>query len=222
MKLKAALFLSASLFLGGCAVFDNFFAGIFSPKYRDPGGMTFASDFAGLAGKSVVVVVMVPRATLDEFPGTREEITSFVVVDMREFMPTTRTLDPQRREVIHFQDDTLNWTSLSERDIGKHFSVDKVLMIEVLDYSTRRLPGYAEMQGRLRAQVRVTDCGPTAPSGISEPEWSGIIDVRWPSDRALEPSQTNEAAVRLRLLEAFARRLGVCFHGDAPRTAVPG
>ncbi len=220
MKSKYALLLSGSLLLGGCQIFDGFFDAIFSPTKRAVAqGYTSLTDFPGLADKSVAIVVYAPRATLDEFTGTREEITAFIVNNMREHMPTTRLLDPRKREVINFQDDTLNWASLPERDIGKHFSVDKVLMIEVLDYSTRRLPGHTEMQGRLRAQVHITDCG---PNGSDTPEWRGVVDVKWPPDRALDPAQNNEAAVRLRLLEAFADRLVRSFYAGRAEMAIPG
>jgi len=46
-------------------------------------------------------------ATIDEFSGSREEISAFIANQMRLNMPTTRVLDPQR--VIEWQNNTINW-----------------------------------------------------------------------------------------------------------------
>ena len=216
MKTRAVVVLGISLLLAGCGLFGG---------NKAPQGFTSATDYPGLADKSVAIVVYAPRATLEEYTGAREEISSFLVAKMRERMPTTRLVAP--REVIYFQDDTLNWTSLTERDIGRHFSVEKVLFIQILDYSTRPIVGYGNMQGHLRAQCRIVDSSPAAvaaatPGARPDVEWKGIIDVRWPPDRPLDPTQTNEGAVRLRLLDAFAERLTQCFDTQGPTGNIPG
>ena len=219
MKMRHCLVACVPLLLAGCGVFDGL-GGMFSgARAKVPQGYTIASDYPGLTGQSVAIVVHVPRATLDEFTGARQEISDFVVADMRQHMPTTQLVAP--REVIAFQDDTLNWASMPQRDLGRHFSVQKMLYIEVLDYSTRPAPGYADMQGHLRATCTVVDCG-TEAAGAA-PAWKGLIDVRWPAGKPLDPTQTNESAVRLRLLEAFADRLVRCFYaGGAIGPDMPG
>src|SRR6185369_2499082 len=110
-------------------------------------------------------------------------------------------------DMINWQNSKLNWSNLSPREIGRHFNVDRLVAIEVLDYSTRRPIGVSNLQGRLRAQCRIYDtskdaAGPDS-AGRSETLWTGLVDAAWPSGRPLDPTQTNESAVRLRTLESF-------------------
>src|SRR5439155_26002416 len=100
------------------------------------------------ADKTVAIVVYAPAATIDEYSGARDEISDFVATQMREHMGNTRIVAP--RDVIYWQNDTLTWQNLSAKDIGRHFKVDRVLFIEVLDYSMRRPMGVSNLEGRLR------------------------------------------------------------------------
>jgi hypothetical protein len=144
--LTLSLLTSAAAALGGCGMFAA------ADAAR---GIPVAAQYNGLADKSVAIVVYTMPATIDEFAGSREEISAFVANQMRQHLPTTRLLNP--RDVIEWQNGTINWYGLSETDVGKHFSVDRVLSIHVLDYSTRRLIGYSDLQGHLRAQCKIVD-----------------------------------------------------------------
>ena len=199
----AALLVASALSIGGC----DMLAGLLGASGQAQ-GRTVASQYDGLPNKSLAIVIYAPGATLNEYTGTREELTGFVTTQMRLHLPTTHLL--ARDEVINWQNDHLNWYALADRDIGKHFTVDRVLYIEVLDYSTRKTIGYGDMQGHLRARCKIanSETGETRTT----PEWTGIIDVSWPPDHPLDPTQTNESAVRIRLLENFSQRLVECFY----------
>ena len=125
---------------------------------------------------------------------------------MRQHLPTTRLLNP--RDVIAWQNNTINWYALPEKDIGRHFSVDRVLYIEVTDYSTRRTIGYSDLQGHLRARCKIFETDDPSTSAA----WTGVVDASWPTDRPLDPTQTNDGAVRIRTLEMFADQLVQYFY----------
>jgi hypothetical protein len=159
------------------------------------------SAYAGLADQSVAIVVWAPPATLEEYPGAREEISAFVAGQMRGHLPTTQLVDPQA--VVRWQEETLNWENLPAADIGGHFKVNRVLVIQVLDYSTRRPLGVSNLQGRLRAECKIYDVS-AGERAVGAPAWASLIDAAWPSGQPLDPTQTNEAAVRQRTLDTFA------------------
>src|SRR5438128_75656 len=147
MRIKACVVAWSLVALAGCGnPLNQHIAPALSAK-------AFAAPYAGLADKSVAIVVYAPAATMDEYPGAREEISDFVATQMREHMGSTRLMAP--RDVIYWQNDTLNWQNLSAKDVGQHFKVDRVLFIEVLDYSMRRPTGVSNLQGRLRAQCKI-------------------------------------------------------------------
>jgi hypothetical protein len=125
-------------------------------------------------------------------------------------MPTTRLLNYD--DVIAWQDDTINWFALSEKDIGRHFSVDKVLYIEVLAYEAKNANNYGDLQGQLRANCKIFEV--EAPGNA--PAWTGVIDEKWPHDRPLPAAQGSEVMVRSRTLQGFAADLvGHFYNHDA-------
>jgi len=170
------------------------------------------AEYLGLANKKVAIVVFAMPATVDEFSGSREEISAFIINQMHQHMPTTNVMDPQR--VIEWQNNTINWFGLSEMDIGKHFQVDRVLSIQILEYSTKKTIGYSDLQGHIRAQSKIVEVD--APDRKSQTPWTGVVNVTWPQDRPLDPTQTNENAVRQRVLELFSTELVRYFydHGE--------
>ena len=207
MRMKAC-FIAVGLFaIAGCGWLDQHLAAPVTAK-------SWVAPYTGFVDKTAAIVVYAPAATLDEYSGAREEISTFVATQMREHMAATRLLAP--RDVIYWQDETLNWQNLSARDVGRHFGVDRVLFIEVLDYSMRRPMGVSNLQGRLRAQCKIYETQENAPkpddNGHLAAVWTGLIDAAWPPAKPLDPTQTNEAAVRLRTLESFADTLVRCFY----------
>jgi len=194
---RAALLLP--LLLAGCGLFTPREAGR-TPPYGSP--------YAGLNNKSVAIVVYVPPAAANEYTGARDEISSFITAQFREHLPTVQLLNPQI--VMNWQDDTLNWQALSGDAVGKHFGVDRVLYVEVLSYTSRKVLKYSNMQGDLRALCKIYQSDAPAPPPAAPappPAWTGLVDAFWPLSRPLDPTQTNEAAVRLHTLEAFADQL---------------
>jgi hypothetical protein len=219
MSLKP-LILAIPLLLAGCGIL-----GIGSPSQEQLATRAAAAPYPGLADQSLAIVVWAPMTVLDEYPGAREEISAFVTTQFRSHMPATRLLDP--RQVLNYQDNTLNWHNLPPADIGRHFKVNRVLVIHVLDYSTKRPLVVSNLQGRLRAQCQIWDAAEvpvTGPaSAPSRPLWTGLVDAVWPSGKSLDPTQIDEAAVRLRTLDAFADVLVRLFYPPrAPDPALRG
>ncbi|MGN6367996.1 MAG: hypothetical protein ACTHN5_07025 [Phycisphaerae bacterium] len=164
-------------------------------------GHPVSAQYKGLDNKSVAIVIYADQATTNEFPAAREELSAFLASKMREHLPTIKLLD--YHEVMNWQDDTMNWFGLTEKQIGQHFSVDRVLYIELLDYSVAASKGFGEIQGHIRANCKVTE----VDSPSNSPAWTSLIDVRYPQDHPVDPSQTSPDALRASLLQKFADQL---------------
>jgi hypothetical protein len=157
-------------------------------------------------GKSVAIVIYADQATTNEFPASREEISAFLSTKMREKLPSIKLLD--YHEVMNWQDDTMNWFGLTEKQIGKHFSVERVLYIELLDYSVHTGKGFGEIQGHIRANCKVYE----VDSPTDTPAWTSVLDVFYPEDHPIDPTQSSPDALRASLLEKFADKLSNCFY----------
>jgi hypothetical protein len=187
-----AVLLAAPPLLTGCWLFA---------AAERANGHKVAAEYTGLADQSVAVVIYADQASTDEFPDARTEISNFLGAAFRTKLPSVRLLD--FREVTAWQDDTLNWNALPEKDIGKHFSTDRVLYIELLDYSTRAANSFGDLQGHIKAQCKVFETNAPGPTAA----WSDLIEVRWPKDHPLDPASGSEVAVRKRALELFSNEL---------------
>jgi hypothetical protein len=164
------------------------------------------AQYKGLADKSVAIVIYADQATTNEFPAAREEMSAFLSTKLRESLSTTKLLD--YHEVMNWQDETINWFGLTEKQIGKHFGVDRVLYIEVLDYSVNQKGGAGDLQGHLRANCKVYE---TDTAG-NDPAWSSVIDVSFPEDHPVDPTQVPPDAVRARTLDKFSEQLVNCLY----------
>ncbi len=190
--LMTALLAAAPLGLSGCWLFA---------ASQESQGTKVPAQYLGLADKSLAIVVYADQASTDEFPSSRTEISNFLAAAFRTKLPSARLLD--QREVSAWQDDTLNWNALPEKDIGKHFSTDRVLYIELIAYTTRANASFGDLQGHIKAVCKVFEVDQPG----NGPAWSDVVEVRWPKDRPLDPTTGSEIAVRKRALELFSTEL---------------
>ncbi len=164
-------------------------------------GEAVAAQYDGLHHHSVAIVVYADDATLWEYASAREDVAAFVAQELRTNMPTIRLMN--NREVSNWQQETLHWEALSVKDMGKHFSVDRVIYLELLEYSAHE-PGSTDLlRGRIRATAKVyeTDTPGDAPT------WHGDIEAFFPEDSPADISRTNELTVRKHALESFSKKL---------------
>lgn len=168
-------------------------------------GRQVDAQYSGLAEKRVAVVVYADPATTNEFSAAREEISSFLDAELKRAIPTIQLVD--YREVVRWQNQTIHWYALTEQDIGKHFGVDRLVYLELLDYRTKIPGAKGYVQGNIRALCKISEIG-----GAGKVVWQGEVEAAYPPDGPLDILSLNEIAVRTRTLEAFARKLVGCLH----------
>ena len=174
--------------------------------YEQMNGKAVDAQYKGLDEKSVAIVVYADPATTLEYPNSRDEISAFVTEKLQVGMPKVRLLN--YKEVIRWQDDTLNWSAVPEKDIAKHFSVDRVIYIELAEYSTRE-PGSEDLlRGRIKALCKVFE----ADTPGDTPAWKNDFAVFWPEFMPQDVQHSSDRIVRKRVLDVFAEKLVWCFY----------
>lgn len=185
--------LLSSLQLSGCA--------FLAAGAQKVAGKDVAASYTGLSNKTVAIVIYADWATSLEYVGARDEIAIFVTARCHELLPTVKLVNA--KEIIHWQDDTREWQGMPVKEIGQHFSVDRVLYIELLDYRTREPGAKNLMRGRIHAMCRVYE---TETPG-NTPAWERELDVYWPEVAPQNALQTSDITIRRRVLEAFSDQL---------------
>ncbi len=171
-------------------------AGCTGPGLGGKESKEYHADYKGLENQTLAVVVYLDSAMNFEYPNAREEISNFLLQQIHQNLPTTRPIPPDI--IIRWQDETINWQALNPIEIGKHFSVDRVMMVEVLEYGTRDQDVKNLLRGRLRAQVQIYEKDKTSPA------WQQEIGSIWPQNGPLDVTRSSDMTVRMRVLESFA------------------
>jgi hypothetical protein len=208
----AALALSGVLFLllltvGGC--------GFLAMATHNVVGSKVAASYAGLAKHSVAILVYSDDATTFMYPQARREVSSFLTQQLEKHLPTARLLDYHR--VLAYQNGDPNWEALPIKTIGRHFSVDRVIYIELIDYSAHAPGEQRLLRGHIKANVYVYDTHLPGDGRV----FSTTLNVYWPRN-APEPVFDSDAnLVRMNTLTRFSRDVARCFYnwryyGSAP------
>lgn len=169
--------------------------------YERQNGKAVTAVYTGLLDKSVAIVVYADDATTFQYPECREEISAFVAARFRGNVPNIRLLS--HKDVINWQNETLNWQALQVKDIGKHFSVDRVLYIELNEFASREPDSDMLLRGRIKASCQVFEVD--IPG--NQPSWREEIAVYFPDNGPLDATQSSELVVRKRALEMFSENL---------------
>lgn len=169
-------------------------------------GTPMPPRYAGLDNHSVAIVVYANDSTTYDYPQARQEVSSFVANAIEKHLLKVRLLN--YKDVIRYQNDTLNWQELPVKAIGKHFGVARVLYIELLRYSSREAGATDLLRGTIKANCAVYNCRRPGQS----PVWSNVLEVRWPESGPEDVLQSSDTIVRLHALELFSRRLARKFY----------
>jgi len=149
-KMCLALLLSA-VTLSGCKQ-AAFFLYALWPGAREK---KVKAEFAGLAGKSAVIVVYADKRVQYEYPNVCLTLSSVIGGQLTKNVKGLTLIDPRR--VVKYQDGNIYWDEMDKTALGKAFGADFVLFVSLVEYSTRE-PGSVNLyRGRINAQVGLYD-----------------------------------------------------------------
>lgn len=151
-----------------------------------------------LDSRRVAIVVWVETQTQFEFQFVQLEISDFVRYGLEgrvkgiTFVPNKQIVDLQRREP--------KWDSVDPATLGKRFDADRVLYIEIGQYTTRDAESSYLLRGRIDANVSVWDSGARDGKRLYQTR----IEAVFPPENSAEWG-TDEQFIRRRTMELFAR-----------------
>jgi hypothetical protein len=163
------------------------------------------AEFPYLQGKKVCVVVWADSETLFEYQWVPLEVSEHVAAAMKpnvrgiSFIPNRNVVELQRRDV--------DWDRRDPTVLGARFGADRVLMIELTQYTTREPESPHLCRGRIAANVKVYN----VQYQNSDPVFKTSVEVVYPPDSA-GPWGTNDDAIRKATMEAFAGELAGKFY----------
>ncbi len=158
---------------------------------------TVKADYPYLVGKRVCILVRADMETLFEYPHVQWELADHVRVALEAHVEGVKAVDPRR--VVDYQRREADWERMDPALIGRHFNADRVLDLELTQYTTREPESPHLYRGHVTAVVRVYR--PSYPH--SEPAYVTEIQTVYPPDGPGAWGSTDREIRRL-TMEAFA------------------
>lgn len=209
--------LVAAISISGCGLI-NWVSYVFAPASRMK---TIKAEFGGLKGKSVAVVVYADLETQVDYPTVQLELCDMVAAEMRRHIKGVRIIDP--RAVIRYQSENPRWDIMPPEKLCDVFDCDYVLLISLMEFSTRERGSVYLVRGRIKADVSIYQAGLSSADGTN-PVWrSEPICVQYPRQSTLGVPAENERAIRVQTERLFAIELVKKFYDyKVPKEADEG
>lgn len=166
---------------------------------------TVKAEYPYLQDKKVTVAVWAEMDTTFEFPFVQTEVGSFVEDALRTSVKGV-TVTPTR-QVVEYQNRNGDWDRAAPEAIGKHFGAQRLIVVELTQYSTREPDNTHLMRARVAANVKVYDT--SYPN--SEPVYKTEVRAEYPPDG---PGAwgVSEATLRGEAMRVFAQELAGRFY----------
>jgi hypothetical protein len=155
------------------------------------------AEYPYLEGKKVCLLVWADTETLTEYPWVQLEISEHVAEAIKpnvrtvSFIPSDKVHELQRREP--------DWDRSDPAVLGARFGADRVLMVELTQYTTREPESPHLYRGRIAANLKVYHTAYRK----SAPAFKTSVETAYPPD-SVGQWGTDDVAIRKATMEAFA------------------
>jgi hypothetical protein len=154
-KVLAILLLSSLGAVGGCQI-PMFFFYLFAPN--EDSAKKMESDYKGpsLEKHSLAVVVYTDLKVRYAYPQAPEYVgraisSRFQYDEVKEVLKDVRIIDPGA--VLNYQERNIHWDEMDKTQLGKALGADFVLMVSLVEFSTRQPMSVNLLQGMATAEV---------------------------------------------------------------------
>ncbi|MEX0777813.1 MAG: hypothetical protein WD042_19095 [Phycisphaeraceae bacterium] len=198
-----AMLLLAAVLVPGCAVLGL-------AAYGVGGGtktLKVDAQYRGLAGRSVAVVVAADEYVLYEFPNAPLAVGQVVSSELVTHIPGLRVTDP--RQVVDFQRANPYWATLPYGALVKRLGVERIVYVDLSQYSTHE-PGNASLwQGVIAGGVSVVEAEAADPNNLA---FSHAIRAAFPEGREIGVTGADNQTVEIGVLKTFAKKVAWLFY----------
>lgn len=195
----------ALMMCGGCAL-GSLVGGMAASAERS-GSKTVKPEYTKLGGKSFAVVVAADRSISGEFP----EIVPLVTREMTKRLAenTEASAMVPADDILRFQYQRPGWVAMSPRELAKELEVDRLIFVDLHDYSLTE-PGNAYIwNGSASGVVNVLE---SDHAGTGEFAWRKPVRVKFPDSDGLSQYQMPQQTVALELARRFINRASWVFY----------
>jgi len=176
-----------------------------------PGGkkkmVDVAGEYLGLADQRVAVMVAADGQMLNSYPDAPLNLCKALTSQIANHVPGVTTTIPE--QVIKYQDANPYWMNMRYGELAKKMGVDKIVLIDLVEYQTHE-PGNAYVwQGLITANIGVIDAHGQDPDNFV---YYNTVSVRFPQASSVGVVDADDETIQLGMILLFARRGGGLFY----------
>lgn len=155
------------------------------------------AEFPYLPGRKVCIAVWADSGTLCEHPFVQLELAEHIATAMKpnvegvSFTPCRQVVDEQTRDA--------EWDRKDPAVLGARFGADRLLMVELTQYTTREPESPHLYRGRIAANLKVYN----TEYLNSAPVFKTSVETAYPPD-SIGQWGTSDKSIRKATMEAFA------------------
>jgi hypothetical protein len=166
---------------------------------------TVPAKYEYMADKRVCIVVRADMETLVTYPQVQMELADNIRLALEAHVASLSTVDPRR--VVDFQRSEPDWELSDPAAIGRRFGADRVLEVDLSQYTTREPDSPHLHRGYISALISVynaqyTDRGPV---------FTETVQTVYP-ERSMGEWGASDSAIRRATMEAFAQDVAGLFY----------
>ncbi len=165
------------------------------------------AEYLGLADQRLAVMVAADSHMLSSYPDAPLHICKTITARIANHVPGVTTTIPD--QVLKFQAANPYWMNMRYGDLAKKMGVDKIVLIDLVEYQTHE-PGNAHIwQGLVTANLGVIDADAPDPDNFV---YYNTVSVRFPETSSVGIIDADDETIQLGMVVLFARKGGGLFY----------
>jgi len=175
------------------------------------------AEYTNLKGKRVAIIIAGLPAIDFEDPYARMDMALASAELIRQEVKGVEFVDQEK--IDRFQHENLDWISMPMSQIGKKFAADRVLYIELMQFTTVEPDSINLVRGQIWTQASIYEMDSPQPN---VPAYETEIEVVYPEQGPLPMSDTARIGARQQIIILFARDLSRKFHNHKRKIKLQG
>lgn len=171
------------------------------------------AEYLGLADQRVAVMVAADGYMLSAHPDAPLHLCQALTSRIAGHVPGVTTTVPD--QVIRFQKNNPYWLNLRYGKLVKKMDVDKIVLIDLVEYRTHE-PGNSYIwQGLITANIGVIDAHASDPDNFV---YYNTVRVRFPEESSIGVVDADDESIQLGMVFLFTRTAGGLFYDHQVET----
>ncbi|MCF7958229.1 MAG: hypothetical protein K9M57_07275 [Phycisphaerae bacterium] len=181
-------------FLGGCNLLELPVYALFGQSYKK-----VKAEYTGLKGKKVAIIIAMGPLINYDYPDARLNVALAVGDLIKKNVDDVTLID--QNQIENYQNRYLDWLSMPMSELGTHFKADRVLYIDLYEYTMHDESSVNLLRGRLNGSLYIYDMESRQQDRAV---YNGDVKTQYPKDHPEPLSEKALHKIRFNSIVLFA------------------